>query len=72
MEFIIQIKTESFCEVRVDAEDILEAIDIVQNGDFINDTRCSNYRDKGIIQNVDSIKDKRGNNVLLIKKHMQL
>ena len=71
MEYIIRIKTESFCEVTVNADDIFEAVDVVQNGDFVNDPRCSNYSDEGIIQNIDNIEDEDGNHVLQIKKYMR-
>lgn len=70
MDFRVNIKTESFCSVTVEADDVFEAIDIVQNGDFINDPACSGYSDNRIIQNIESIEDEDGNDVLEIKKVM--
>jgi len=71
MNFIIRIKTESHCAVKVDAKDIFEAVDIIQNGDFINDSRCSNYTHVGIIQNINGIEDEHGKDILRIIKYMK-
>ena len=70
MEYRVYIKTESFCEVTVEADSIEEVIEIVQDGDFINDPSCSDYNMGNIIQNIDRIEDEDGNDVLRIRKFM--